>query len=140
MTGKEIATKMKKHQLLKGFASAVAKMDTVTEKELNHKLQDYVPGKMIADLFKESKLETISDLQKLVTERVDTIMAEMKVSHKYKIGNFQIELTKDNQIDFKKGGKLVKTVDVSPSYDQRDLSKLAAKLAKKEKTTAEPIH
>ena len=89
---------------------------------------------------KVNKLEAIEDFQALVAERVDFILVEMKMSHKYKIGNFQIELTKDNQIDFKKGGKLVKTVDVSPSYDQRDLSKLAAKLAKKERTTAEPIH
>ena len=53
-SGKKIAAKMKKNDLMKGFANKVAKMKTITELELEKMLPDYIPGWEVANLFKES--------------------------------------------------------------------------------------
>ncbi len=52
-SGEEIAGKMKKSKTMKAFASKVAKMETITAKELDKMLPDYVSGGDIHKLFRD---------------------------------------------------------------------------------------
>ena len=63
-TGKEIAAKMMKDKMLKPFASKVAKMKSVTAKDLDKMLPDYIAGGDISSLFEGADKELASWLRK----------------------------------------------------------------------------
>lgn len=81
---------------------------------------------------------SISEFRNIIKEQAVEIIKELRLSNKYKVGDVLIKLTKDNQVDISKKGKTIKIVDVSPSFDQRDLLKLAQKFSKKQKKSVIP--
>jgi len=60
-TGKEIAAKMMKDKMLKPFASKVAKMKSVTAKDLDKMLPDYIAGGDISSLFEGADKDVKGD-------------------------------------------------------------------------------
>ena len=60
-TGKEIAAKMMKDKMLKPFASKVAKMKSVTAKDLDKMLPDYIVGGDISSLFEGADKDVKGD-------------------------------------------------------------------------------
>lgn len=50
-SGKDIAAKMRKQTLLRGFAAKVESMNDIDYKTLENMLPDYIPGNVIRLLF-----------------------------------------------------------------------------------------
>lgn len=77
---------------------------------------------------------TESQVRKAVREMILTCLAEMITEGKSATVEFPpyaLELTPDNQISFKKNGKLFKSVDVKEDFGVKELIKLANTYAKK---------
>ena len=81
------------------------------------------------------KTITESNIRESIRTMIHSVMKEMMNEAVKKVAvdlpPYRMELSSDNQLSFLKNGKLFKSVEVKPSFDKKDLIKLAGVYSKK---------